>query len=72
MAVISGRHPHVFGRARPTHGGQYPIHTAPERDTHFRDLPPPTGSAPFHLDLRDIIPHGNYQTIVDKKKLTFH
>jgi hypothetical protein len=72
MAVMSGRHPHVFGRARPSHGGQYPIHTAPERDTHFRDLPPPTGRAPFHLDLRDIIPHGNYQTIVDKKKLTFH
>jgi len=72
MTVITGRHPHVFGRARPSHQGQYPIHTAPERDTHFRDLPPPTGSAPFHLDLREIIPHENYQAIVDKKKLTFH
>ena len=72
MTVITGRHPHVFGRARPSHQGQYPIHTAPERDTHFRDLPPPTGSAPFHLDLREIIPHDNYQAIVDKKKLTFH
>jgi hypothetical protein len=72
MTVIAGRHPHVFGRARPSHVGQYPIHITPERDTHFRDLPPPTGSAPFHLDLRDIIPHQNYQTIFDKKKLTFH
>jgi len=50
----------------------HPIHIAPERDTHFRDLPPPTGSTPFHLDLRDIITDHSYQTIVDKKKLTFH
>src|SRR6516225_7110764 len=72
MATISGRPPHVFGRARPSHGGMHPIHIAPERDTHFRDLPPPTGSTPFHLDLRDIITDHSYQTIVDKKKLTFH
>jgi len=50
----------------------HPIHISPERDTHFRDLPPPTGNAPFHLDLRDIITDHSHQTIVDKKKLTFH
>src|SRR6516165_895105 len=72
MTIISGRHPHVFGRARATQGGRYPIHIAPERDTDFRDLPLPTGSAPFHLDLRDIIAQASYQTIVDEKKLTFH
>jgi hypothetical protein len=72
MTVITGRPPHVFGRARPSRGGAYPIHTQPERDTHFRDLPPPTGSAPFHLDLKDIISESSYQTISDKKKLTFH
>ena len=72
MTIISGRPPHVFGRARPSHGRVHPIHISPERDTHFRDLPPPTGNAPFHLDLRDIITDHSYQTIVDKKKLTFH
>jgi acid phosphatase type 7 len=72
MAIITGRDQHVFGRTRPTHQGEFPIHTSPERDTDFRDLPPPTGNAPFHLDLRDIIAQANYQTIVDKKKLTFH
>ena len=32
----------------------------------------PTGSAPFRLDLADIIAPASYQTIVDEKKLTFH
>ncbi len=72
MTTIQGRHLHVFGRARPSQGGQHPIHISPDRDTHFRDLPPPTGPAPFHLDLRTILPDANYQAIVDKKKLTFH
>jgi acid phosphatase type 7 len=72
MTTIAGRPPHVFGRARPSQGNQHPIHQAPVRDTHFRDLPPPTGSAPFHLDLKSILPDAQYQAIVDHKKLTFH
>src|SRR5579864_4699010 len=72
MTTVQGRPPHVFGRARPSQGGQHPIHISPERDVHFRDLPPPTGSAPFHLDLRTILPDADYQAIVEKKKLTFH
>jgi acid phosphatase type 7 len=72
MTTIAGRPPHVFGRARPSQAGQHPIHQAPERDTHFRDLPPPTGSAPFHLDLKSILPDSRYQAILDHKKLTFH
>lgn len=72
MTIVRGRHPHVFGRARPSHRGQYPIHMKPERDTHFRDLPAPTGSAPFQLDLKTVLPDANYQAIVRKKKLTFH
>jgi hypothetical protein len=63
MTTIAGRPPHVFGRARPSQGGQHPIHHAPERDTHFRDLPPPTGSAPFHLDLKSILADAQYQAI---------
>lgn len=72
MAVIHGRQPHVFGRVRPSQGGQHPIHIQPERDTHFRPLPPPTGAEPFHLDLKDLLPDSTYETIVEKRKLTFH
>lgn len=64
---------HVFGRTRPSEGGQkHPIKTKPKRDTEFRDLPAPTGPAPFHLDLNDILPKKTYDTIVSKKKLAFH
>jgi len=69
---VTGHPPHVFGRTRPSQTGAYPIHMAPARDTHFRDLPPPTGHEPFHLDLKTILPAAAYQAIVDKKKLTFH
>ncbi len=72
MTTIAGRPPHVFGRARPSHGGQHPIHVKPTRDTHFRDLPPPTGQSPFHLDLKSVVTDDVYQAIVAKKKLTFH
>jgi Icc-related predicted phosphoesterase len=72
MTTVKGRHPHVFGRARPSHGGTHPIHMEPVRDTHFRKLPPPTGKSPFHLDLKDIIPAENYAAILKKRKLTFH
>jgi hypothetical protein len=62
----------VFGRTRPSHGNTFTIHTKPKRDTHFRPLPPPTGTAPFQLNLKSILPAKNYDTIVAKKKLTFH
>src|SRR5258708_36126476 len=63
---------HIFGRTRPSHGNKFTIHTKPKRDTHFRPLPPPTGTAPFQLDLKSILPTKDYATIVAKKKLTFH
>jgi len=63
---------HVFGRRRPSHGGKFPIHMRTKRDTHFRNLPPPTGELPFHLDLKSILPAKDYKDIADKKKLTFH
>ncbi|HVN90685.1 MAG TPA: metallophosphoesterase [Candidatus Binataceae bacterium] len=72
MALVKGQGAHVFGRTRPSHGGRFPIHRTQERDTHFRDLPDPTGAEPFHLDLKDIIAADDYQTIVRKKTLTFH
>ncbi|MBI3530675.1 MAG: metallophosphoesterase [Betaproteobacteria bacterium] len=72
MTTAKRRHPHVFGRTRPSSTGGHPLHLTPKRDTHYRELPKPTGSAPFRLDLKDIIPEENYRTIVRKKKLIFH
>ncbi len=61
-----------FGRSRPSHSGKYPIHTTPERDTHFRPLPSPTGPTPFHLDLKSVISAADYQAIAGARKMTFH
>ena len=72
MSVIKGHDKHVFGRARPSASGQHPIHMQPERDTHFRPLPAPTGQPPFRLDLKSVIAAANYRDIVASKKLTFH
>lgn len=68
-------HGHVFGRLRPDAAGKHPIHVSQpqdQRDTRFRPLPPPTGSEPFRLDLKSIIPAADYQAIVRNRKLTFH
>ena len=72
MSIIRGRDNHVFSRARPSASGDHPIHMQPERDTHFRPPPPPTGQAPFRLDLKSVIAEASYRDIVSKKKLTFH
>ena len=67
-----GSKSHVFGRTRPSHAGRHPVHLKPTRDTHFRPLPPPTGQAPFRLNLKDILPAKDYASIVKRKRLTFH
>ena len=63
---------HVFGRVRPSHDGDFQINGKTVRVTTFRDLPSPTGAAPYRLDLRDIIPASAYDEIVATKKLVFH
>ena len=63
---------HVFGRARPNASGTFSLHTVPKRDTHFRDLPNPSGKPPYHLDLKYIVPAADYKAIVTSKKLVFH
>jgi metallophosphoesterase superfamily enzyme len=66
---------HVFGRTRPGASGNNPIHVShpqEQRDTKFRPLPDPAGEKPFRLDLKSIISAADYETIVSKKKLTFH
>jgi|SRR5215469_4303978 len=72
MTIVKGNNRHVFARQRPSHAGRHPIHVKPERDTHFRDLPLPTGAEPYRLDLREIIAPDRYKDISQKKKLTFH
>lgn len=67
-----GRAVHTFGRGRPSDSGAYPIHVEAERDTRFRPLPKPTGSAPFRLDLKTILSPADYQSIANAQKLTFH
>ncbi|HOM14749.1 MAG TPA: metallophosphoesterase [Rubrivivax sp.] len=63
---------HVFGRMRPSASGGFSLHTTPKRDTHFRELPAPTGKPPYQLDLRSIVPEAQYKAIVAAKKLVFH
>jgi len=72
MTTHKGTGPHIFGRKRPSSGGNFPVSMEPERDTHFRPLPPPTGKEPFHLDLKTIIPNDHYKAIVQAKKLVCH
>jgi hypothetical protein len=63
---------HVFGRVRPSHDGDFQLNGQTVRVTTFRDLPPPTGSAPYHLDLRDVIPASAYEQVVTTNKLVLH
>jgi hypothetical protein len=63
---------HSFGRPRPGADGAFALHLDAERNTSFRPLPPPTGRAPYRLDLKSIISPADYQAIVQKKRLTFH
>lgn len=65
-------HAHVFGRSRPSASGAFSLHTTPKRDTHFRDLPPPTGKPPFQLNLKDVVPADLFKAIAATKKLVFH
>jgi acid phosphatase type 7 len=71
MTVSKGSHGNMFGRMRPSTTG-YAVHRDPPRDTHFRDLPAPTGKAPFRLDLKDIISKADYDAIVKRQRLVFH
>jgi acid phosphatase type 7 len=67
---------HVFGRRRtvlPSHGFDLHVDRSQElRQTHFRELPKPTGSPPFHLELASILPAERMRAIKDGKKIIFH
>ena len=66
---------HQFGKIRPTGDGKFQVHvstTQEKRDTHYRELPTPTGNAPFRLDLADVLPVESIDDINKSKKITFH
>ena len=70
--IVKGNAAHTFSRQRPGQVGGPIIHAAPPRDTHFRDLPPPTGAAPFRLDIKDVVSSAVYDAMVKSEKLVFH
>jgi Icc-related predicted phosphoesterase len=72
LKTVGGQGDHVFGQRRPSAGGDYTLHGKQIRDTHFRELPNPTGNAPYRLDLKDVVASEVYQSIVSEKRLTFH
>lgn len=72
IKLVKGIAAHTFGKQRPSQTGSYPIHTSPLRDTHFRDLPAPTGKAPFRLNIKDVVAAPVYAAMVKSKKVIFH
>jgi hypothetical protein len=71
VVMVKGSRKHVFARKRPGTGGNT-VAATPPRDTHYRDLPGPTGKAPFRVDLKDVLDARTYAGIVKAKSLTFH
>lgn len=63
---------HAFGRPRPSAAGTFRLHTIPARNTRYRDLPDPSGTYPFQLNLKSVIPSDNYKEILHRKKLVLH
>jgi hypothetical protein len=64
---------HVYGRPRLNQHSVAFRHPPPKPGSAFQQLPtPPTGTPPFHLDLKDVIPADQYQAICDSKRLIFH
>ncbi len=66
---------YVSGRPRPSQATGFALHADPgtaHRDLRYRELPPPTGEAPFHLDLETVLPAATIEGIKRAGKLTFH
>ena len=70
--VVTGRDGHVFAQRRPSHDGDYTLHGHQVRVVTFRDLPTPTGAAPYRLDIKDVVAPAVYQRMLDTQRLSFH
>src|SRR5438132_4426915 len=64
--------PHVFGRPR-LNLRSVAFTSAPSKPgSAFQPLPKPTGNAPFHLDLKDVLLAPQYAAIEKSQRLVFH
>jgi len=66
--------PRGFGRSMSS--GQGPLTVAvlhpPHPNLRYQPLPPPTGRAPFHLQLSDVLPPATVDAITRAGKMAFH
>src|SRR5436305_523132 len=60
----------IFGIERPVQGQALAEFIEPK--TAFKPLPKPTGSSPFHLDLKDVLSPAEYTRITTSKQMIFH
>src|SRR5262249_6976710 len=70
-----GVNEHVFGRRRPILQANFPVALDPgaeHRDTRYRELPEPTGRAPFRLALDKVLAPEEMAVIHRKRQLSFH
>jgi acid phosphatase type 7 len=72
LEAVTGSNGHVFGVRRPSHTGDYTLHGTQVRVTTFRELPPPTGPAPYRLDIKDVLSARAYDSIVKNRRLVCH
>ncbi|GCE30490.1 hypothetical protein KDA_59740 [Dictyobacter alpinus] len=62
-----------FGADAPNpHGTQINLSHRSFSTQPFRPLPPPTGKAPYHVALEDILPAERMQAIIAGQKMVFH
>jgi acid phosphatase type 7 len=69
-AAPDGRH--VFGRPRVNRTELALTRPPSTPGSAFQPLPKPTGTPPFHLDLKDVLPADRYAAIANARRLVFH
>jgi len=72
-APIKGKGDRNFGRPRISrHQLHFTLPSTPHLGSGFQQLPPPTGPAPYHLDLGDVVSETALHAIKTSKRLVFH
>ena len=63
----------TFGRPRLSQKSlSYTLKKPAFKGRRFQTLPAPTGSPPYRLDLKDVVPGDLYKAIVRGKRMVFH
>lgn len=63
---------HAFGRPRLNQKSLAFTGAPSKPGNAFQPLPKPTGKAPFHLDLKDVLSADHYAAIAKARRLVFH